>query len=196
MGAEIRALINHGQRFSDELLGICRGNIEEKATKISLSRNLGFNHRVAPCGLAVPFQAMLTPSLPASHDPDYLKGFKAFPRDTITIESTFLRSVSTFTVADGLAEIQDEALVLSSLQKPRRITIRGSDGQTYHLLCKPNDDLRKDQRLMEFNNIVNRFFKKDVESTKRQLCRYYSSFMHCMSTNVEPQMSRRTLSRP
>lgn len=69
-----------------------------------------------------------------------------------------------------LAAVLDEGLVLNSLQKPRKISIRGSDGKIYGLLCKPKDDLRKDQRLMEFNTTINRFLKRDVESSKRRLC--------------------------
>ncbi|KAJ0422527.1 hypothetical protein BJY00DRAFT_69114 [Aspergillus carlsbadensis] len=149
---DIRGMINQGQKFSDELLGLCVAKIENKVSRIHLARNLNFNHKVTPCRLVVPFQAMLTPTLPASHDSEYLKGFRAFPRDTTTIEA-----------------ILDEAQILNSLQKPRKISIRGSDGKIYNILCKPKDDLRKDQRLMEFNNMINRFLKKDVESSKRRL---------------------------
>ncbi|KAK1140615.1 serine/threonine-protein kinase M1 [Aspergillus melleus] len=95
---------------------------------------------------------MLTPTLPASHDSEYLKGFRAFPRDPTTIET-----------------VLSDAQVLNSLQKPRKISIRGSDGKIYNILCKPKDDLRKDQRLMEFNNMINRFLKRDVESSKRRM---------------------------
>lgn len=69
--------------------------------------------------------------------------------------------------------ILDEAQILNSLQKPRRISIRGSDGKIYNALCKPKDDLRKDQRLMEFNNMINRFLKRDVEASKRRMCEYF-----------------------
>ncbi|KAL4976514.1 hypothetical protein BDW66DRAFT_166349 [Aspergillus desertorum] len=149
---DIRGMINQGQRFSDELLKLCVAKIENKTSRINLARNLNFNHKVAPCRLVVPFQAMLTPTLPASHEVEYIKGFRAFPRDPTTIEAV-------------LADAQ----ILNSLQKPRRIGIRGSDGRVYNILCKPKDDLRKDQRLMEFNNMINRFLKKDVESSKRRL---------------------------
>lgn len=57
------------------------------------------------------------------------------------------------------------------MQKPRKISILGSDGKVYSLLCKPKDDLRKDQRLMEFNNMINRFLKRDIESSKRRMCK-------------------------
>jgi serine/threonine-protein kinase ATR len=55
------------------------------------------------------------------------------------------------------------------LQRPKKITLRGSDGKLYGLLCKPKDDLRKDQRLMEFNGIINRALKRNTESAKRRL---------------------------
>ena len=66
-------------------------------------------------------------------------------------------------------QFMDECEIMSSLQKPRKITIRGSDGILYHFLCKPKDDLRKDARLMEFNSMINRFLKKDPDTRKRSL---------------------------
>ncbi|OLL26575.1 Protein kinase rad3 [Neolecta irregularis DAH-3] len=58
---------------------------------------------------------------------------------------------------------------MNSLQKPRKITILGSDGSEYPFLCKPKDDLRKDARLMEFNGVIIKLLKKDVETAKRRL---------------------------
>ncbi|KAJ5791400.1 uncharacterized protein N7518_008411 [Penicillium psychrosexuale] len=150
--SEIHRMITEGTKFSEELLQLCLAPVEEKSSRVQLGRNLGFNHKVAPCRLVVPFQAMLIPSLPASQNTEYIKGFRAFPRDPTTIEA-----------------VLDEAQILSSLQKPRKISLRGSDGKIYNALCKPKDDLRKDQRLMEFNNMINRFLKRDVESSKRRM---------------------------
>ncbi|KAJ5090417.1 hypothetical protein N7532_009101 [Penicillium argentinense] len=149
---DIHRMINQGQKFSDELLQLCLAHVEERVFRVNLARNLGFNHKVAPCRLVVPFQAMLIPSLPSSHDSEYLKGFRPFPRDPTTIDA-----------------VLDEAHILNSAQQPRKISIRGSDGKIYNALCKPKDDLRKDQRLMEFNNMINRFLKRDVESSKRRM---------------------------
>lgn len=59
--------------------------------------------------------------------------------------------------------------VLPSLQRPKKIGIRGSDGKSYIFLCKPKDDLRRDSRVMEFNSLINKLLKKDVESRRRQL---------------------------
>ncbi|KAI1919319.1 serine/threonine-protein kinase M1 [Ophidiomyces ophidiicola] len=150
--AEIRTIVNQGQKFSDELLKLCVAPVEDRVTKVSLARNLGFNHKVAPCRLVIPLETTLAPVLPQSHESNFLKTFRAFPNDPITIET-----------------VLDSGLVLLSLQKPRKISIRGSDGQVYGLLCKPNDDLRKDQRLMEYNSMINRFLKRDLESNKRRL---------------------------
>lgn len=83
-------MINQGQKFSEELLQLCLARVEERVSRVNLARNLGFNHKVAPCRLVVPFQAMLIPSLPTSHDSEYLKGFRPFPRDPTTIEGSSL----------------------------------------------------------------------------------------------------------
>ncbi|KAJ5681529.1 uncharacterized protein N7477_001469 [Penicillium maclennaniae] len=84
----------------------------------------------------------------------------------ITDYTTKHRSESS---SSDIRPVLDEAQILNSLQKPRKISIRGSDGKIYNALCKPKDDLRKDQRLMEFNNMINRFLKRDVESSKRRM---------------------------
>lgn len=81
-------MINRGQKFCEELLSLCTARVEEKGTaKISLARTLGFNHKVAPCRLVVPFQSMLTPILPPTHDQSFLKQFNPFPGDVVSIES-------------------------------------------------------------------------------------------------------------
>lgn len=71
---------------------------------------------------------------------------------------------------------------MSSLQKPRKITVFGSDGKSYAFLCKPKDDLRKDARLMEFNSMIIKLLKKDSESRKRGLCRNTLSLVNARRT--------------
>lgn len=150
--SELRNMITAGQRFSDEVLRISDYTIEGKVSRVSLARDLGFNHKIAPSRLVVPSESCLIPSIPTSYDSTYLKSFRAFAKEPVTISA-----------------FQDEALVLSSLQKPRKLSIRGSDGNIYGVLAKPKDDMRKDQRLMEFNTMINRFLKRDVEASKRRL---------------------------
>ncbi|KPI42986.1 Protein kinase rad3 [Cyphellophora attinorum] len=133
--SELRSLITSGQRFADELLRISEYPLEAKTSRVSLAKDMGFNHKIAPVRLVVPCESCLTGAIPSSYDSAYLKTFRAFDKDAVTIHS-FL----------------DEALVLSSLQKPRKLTIRGSNGQLYG-----------------FNTMINRFLKRDVEASKRRL---------------------------
>lgn len=68
-----------------------------------------------------------------------------------------------------IAGIEDNVSIMPSLQRPRRIALRGSDGKQYLFMCKPKDDLRRDFRLMEFNDIVNKYLQNDPESRQRRL---------------------------
>ncbi|KAJ6739296.1 ATAXIA TELANGIECTASIA MUTATED ATM -RELATED [Salix koriyanagi] len=65
--------------------------------------------------------------------------------------------------------IADEAEILSSLQRPKKIVLLGSDGMEHPFLCKPKDDLRKDARMMEFTAMINRLLSKYPESRRRKL---------------------------
>ncbi|KAI9757305.1 MAG: hypothetical protein M4579_003516 [Chaenotheca gracillima] len=146
----LKAMVNMGQRLSESLLTVGEIAIQGKPSVVSLSKDLHFNSRVTPCPLVVPLEKTLTATLPTV--PNNIRSHKAFATDTVTI-----------------SQFRDEVVVLNSLQRPRKLSVRGSDGKMYGLLCKPKDDLRKDQRLMEFNSTINRSLKKDAESSKRQL---------------------------
>ena len=41
-----------------------------------------------------------------------------------------------FRVTPFIAGIKDEVTILGSLQRPRKITLRGSDGLSYEMMCK------------------------------------------------------------
>lgn len=152
MGIDLRVLITHGQRMSAGLLQACEQPVDIRGNQASLAKDLGFSHKLAPCNLVVPVEATLTTNIPSGSDAERIRKFKAFAQDRITIQS-----------------FEDSVLILNSLQRPRKIVVRGSNGKRYGLLCKPKDDLRKDQRLMEFNGIINRALKRDAESSKRRL---------------------------
>jgi hypothetical protein len=63
---------------------------------------------------------------------------------------------------------------MPSLVKPKRVTIRGSDGSLYSFLCKPKDDLRKDARLMDFFSMINKLLKANSESRRRRLRMFHT----------------------
>lgn len=64
---------------------------------------------------------------------------------------------------------EDNLVVMSSLQKPKKVTIRGTDGKLYPFLCKAKDDLRIDYRIMEFFSVVNKCLKQEPEARRRNL---------------------------
>lgn len=149
---DLKQLCRMGEKMAEQLLLACNnGDFQSnRTTHASITRDLNFNHKCTPCPLVVPIESCLTATLPTLTD--NIKSHKAFSRDVISIAS-FL----------------DDVLVLGSLAKPRRLTARGSDGKLYNLLIKPKDDLRTDQRLMEFNGMINRSLKRDAECSRRQL---------------------------
>ncbi|KAI0173613.1 phosphatidyl inositol 3-kinase [Hypoxylon sp. FL1284] len=149
---DMKALLRMGEKLAEQLLFACNnGDFQSNRTTVaSITRDLHFNHKCTPCPLVVPIETCLTATLPTLTD--NVKKHKAFSRDVIHVQS-FL----------------DEVLVLGSLAKPRKLTARGSNGVNYGVLIKPKDDLRTDQRLMEFNSMINRSLKRDAESSRRQL---------------------------
>ncbi|KAF7872002.1 uncharacterized protein EAF02_009107 [Botrytis sinoallii] len=149
---DIKALIRNGQALTAEILRLCEaGDFKEsRVFRSSLSKDLQFKQKVLPSALACPVEAALTASLPTLTDK--VVTHKAFSRDVITINS-----------------FEDDVLVLNSLAKPKRVRALASNGQHYGLLFKPKDDLRMDQRLQEFNGMMNRSLKRDAESSRRQL---------------------------
>ncbi|PSR90721.1 phosphatidylinositol 3 [Coniella lustricola] len=149
---DLKQLCRMGEKLAEQLLLACNnGNFQSnRTTHASLSNDLHFNTKCVPCPLVVPIEACLTAALPTVTD--NVKKHKAFSKDVVSI-----------------AGFSDDVLVLGSLAKPRRLTARGTDGKLYNLLIKPKDDLRTDQRLMEFNAMINRSLKRDAECSRRQL---------------------------
>lgn len=99
-----------------------------------------------------PSEKLMSPVLPAPSSRETLDSYNAFPHDDVYIQ-----------------DIRDEVYVFSSLQRPKRITLVGSDGKNYMMMMKPKDDLRKDFRLMEFNAVVKQYLRQDSESRQRRL---------------------------
>ncbi|SGZ51130.1 CIC11C00000001106 [Sungouiella intermedia] len=61
-----------------------------------------------------------------------------------------------------------EVNVFHSLQKPKQITIRGTDIRPYRLMVK-RDDTRKDAKVFEFTNMINRLLSANADARKRNL---------------------------
>ncbi|KAH8263542.1 hypothetical protein KR044_010268 [Drosophila immigrans] len=68
-----------------------------------------------------------------------------------------------------ISGFREKLLVLRSAARPKKLTIRCSDGQDYDIMVKPKDDLRKDARLMEFNGLMKRYLHQDAHARQRRL---------------------------
>ena len=48
-----------------------------------------------------------------------------------------------------IASFAPQLVVITSKQRPRKLTIHGSDGDDYAFLLKGHEDLRQDERVMQ-----------------------------------------------
>ncbi|KAF5363593.1 hypothetical protein D9756_000300 [Leucocoprinus leucothites] len=147
---KIPILVQQIGTMTNELLSLCDHQIDDDKKTLHMRKDFPRLAQIGRCELIIPLQESLTASLPpvsadqSAHQP--------FPANLPMFHEFF-----------------DEIDIMRSLAKPRKISIRGTDGQTYTFLGKPKDDLRKDARLMEFNSIINKLLKANSESRKRQL---------------------------
>jgi serine/threonine-protein kinase ATR len=71
---------------------------------------------------------------------------------------------------------EENIVIMRSQTYPKKMTFIGSDGMEYRFLAKPRDDIRKDNRFMEFSRMLNRLFLKDPNTRRRKLyIRTYSA---------------------
>jgi serine/threonine-protein kinase mTOR len=59
--------------------------------------------------------------------------------------------------------------VIASKQRPRKMSLQGSDGIPYTFLLKGHEDIRQDERVMQLFGLVNTLLSKDADSFKRHL---------------------------
>ncbi|KAL3925177.1 MAG: hypothetical protein SGILL_000585 [Bacillariaceae sp.] len=59
--------------------------------------------------------------------------------------------------------------VITSKQRPRKITLRGNDGKDYVFLLKGHEDLRQDERVMQLFGLVNALLERDRQTKKQDL---------------------------
>lgn len=98
-----------------------------------------------------PIQSAINPILPTESDYENLKQHQIYPERYMT----FIKRLSR------------DCYIYNSLQQPRRIELICEDGKSIAILCKANDDLRKDSRCIEFFNLVNRIFRRSGISSAR-----------------------------
>ncbi|KAJ8270327.1 hypothetical protein GJAV_G00113060 [Gymnothorax javanicus] len=146
--------IGDAARLTDKLLELCNKPVDGNNSTLSMSVHFKMLKRLVEeptfSQILIPLQSVLIPTLPSTGGAN--PGHDPFPGHWVY-----------------LAGFDDNVEILASLQKPKKIALKGSDGKFYTMMCKPKDDLRKDCRLMEFNCLINKCLRKDAESRRREL---------------------------
>ncbi|XP_059477089.1 serine/threonine-protein kinase mTOR [Neocloeon triangulifer] len=68
-----------------------------------------------------------------------------------------------------IACIKSSLQVITSKQRPRKLTIKGSNGKEYMFLLKGHEDLRQDERVMQLFGLVNTLLINDPDTFRRNL---------------------------
>ncbi|KAJ2697835.1 hypothetical protein FB645_005817 [Coemansia sp. IMI 203386] len=186
---KVGVLIEQASRLTDSLLALCNSIPPSRTTTtMHMSRDFQQLAKSTELDLIIPLQQSLVPTLPDtqrnSDDELALSASsvdRALDRNTdsgsgghngvsslsaahcIMMHQPFLSDLPT------ISGFENEIEIMMSLQRPKKITMIGSDGKRYSFLCKPKDDLRKDARLMEFNSMINRLLNSNAETHKRGL---------------------------
>lgn len=71
---------------------------------------------------------------------------------------------------------------MTSIRRPKRITIRGNDEKEYKYLVKCGEDLRQDQRIEQLLDLMNDIYARHVTCRQRHL--------HIRTYHVIPMTSR------
>ncbi|XP_062021485.1 serine/threonine-protein kinase TOR [Rosa rugosa] len=62
-----------------------------------------------------------------------------------------------------------QLVVITSKQRPRKLTIHGSDGDEYAFLLKGHEDLRQDERVMQLFGLVNTLLENSRKTQEKDL---------------------------
>ncbi|XP_076813089.1 serine/threonine-protein kinase ATR-like isoform X2 [Clavelina lepadiformis] len=156
--ATLTKLLSDMNKLTNNLLELCNkpvNNIQPLSINTHFKSLKKLVSDSAFSEIILPLQKFMTVTLPQSKSNAMLgsqNSHNPFPESTTHIVG-----------------FDDAVEILSSLQRPKKVSVRASDGSSCIFLCKPKDDLRKDARLTEFAAIVNKCLMRDTESGKRNL---------------------------
>ncbi|KAJ6302636.1 hypothetical protein OIU77_016676 [Salix suchowensis] len=68
-----------------------------------------------------------------------------------------------------IASFAPELVVITSKQRPRKLTIIGSDGEDHAFLLKGHEDLRQDERVMQLFGLVNTLLENSRKTVEKDL---------------------------
>lgn len=68
-----------------------------------------------------------------------------------------------------IAKVEPQLNIITSKQRPRKLTIKGSNGRNYMFLLKGHEDLRQDERVMQLFGLVNTLLNSEISTSKQNL---------------------------
>lgn len=68
-----------------------------------------------------------------------------------------------------ISSVHSHLAVIMSKQRPRKVHIRGSDGNEYAFLLKGHEDPRQDERVMQLFGLINSLILRESETSRRNL---------------------------
>jgi cell cycle checkpoint protein MEC1 len=148
--SQLPKLIASGLILLESIMSVCHTSNSYKHPKSGnlvkdLYKDLNFNYpRDSEC---------LALALPIKYNMDLLYNLRNDVEKRVIFYKTF----------------HDKVKILYSLQQPKRVKVTGTNGQTYFLLFKPRDDLRKDNKIMEFSTVMNGLLLKNHETQTRSM---------------------------
>ncbi|KAL7740317.1 hypothetical protein ACLKA6_018761 [Drosophila palustris] len=150
-------LLSDFNSLTERLIGVTNKEVTlDRSYKLSdLDKRLSLLCNQANfSNILLPFEKYMQPTFSLSSGEDRAKSTPSnwFPYQQIYISG-----------------FQEKVMVLRSAARPKKLTIRCSDGQDYDVMVKPKDDLRKDARLMEFNGLMKRYLHQDARARQRRL---------------------------
>lgn len=83
----------------------------------------------------------------------------------LAVPGTYIADSPVVTIASFAPQL----VVITSKQRPRKLTIHGSDGDDYTFLLKGHEDLRQDERVMQLFGLVNTLLGNSRKTAEKDL---------------------------
>lgn len=83
----------------------------------------------------------------------------------VSVPGTYDPSSPLITITSIVPHLE----VITSKQRPRKMSIRGSDGNEYTFLLKGNEDPRQDERIMQLFGLINHLILREPDTNRRNL---------------------------
>jgi serine/threonine-protein kinase ATR len=155
-GSEMRRLRRQMLVLVKALVRLANEPIDQTVNSPTLLNLL--NHfqrlsRMTHLEVMVPLQRLMVPRLPQG-PASVGSGHNPFPDEMVRIAGF------------------EEMTVMSSLQRPKKVTMLGNDGNRYPFLIK-SGDLQSDAQVMDIFSMVNSLLSRDDEADERGMSKSY-----------------------